>query len=248
VGALRRERCEDAERPWDKELSPLPWWPGQPLPPLAWGTPQDHEAPALLILDRRDGAGAAPSGALGSLLDRAEQDRALRFRRPGDRERYQLGRAALRQVLGAYLDRNPAALRFRYGPHGKPALDGVVDAAPHFNLAHSGDLILLALHPSRPVGVDVERLRPGLDWQPIARRVLPADAVSRLESLPPEQGDAAFLEAWCRLEARLKANGEGLAGLERLGRDSATQPAEMAIWDVEVPAGYGAAVALAEPL
>ncbi len=248
MGALRRERCEDAERPWGNELSPLPWWPGQPLPHLAWGTPQDHEAPALLILDRRDGAGAAPSGALGSLLVRAEQDRALRFRRPGDRERYQLGRTALRLVLGAYLDRNPAELRFRYGPHGKPALDGVVDAAPHFNLAHSGDLILLALHPSRHVGVDVERLRPGLGWRPIARRVLPAAAVSRLESLPPEQGDAAFLEAWCRLEARLKASGEGLAGLERLRRESATQPAEIAIWDVEVPAGYGAAVALAEPL
>ena len=248
MGALRRQRCEDAERPWGKELSPLPWWPGQPLPPLAWGTPQDHEAPALLILDRRDSAGAAPSGALGSLLDRTEQDRALRFRRPGDRERYQLGRAALRQVLGAYLDRNPAALRFRYGPHGKPALVGVVDAAPHFNLAHSGDLILLAFHPSRPVGVDVERLRPGLDWLPIARRILQAAVVARLESLPAEQGDAAFLEAWCRLEARLKASGEGLAGLERLRRESATQPAEIAIWDVEVPAGYGAAVALAEPL
>jgi 4'-phosphopantetheinyl transferase len=94
----------------------------------------------------------------------------------------------------------------------------------------------------------VELLRPGLDWLPIARRILQAAVVARLESLPPEQGDAAFLEAWCRLEARLKASGEGLAGLERLRRESATQPAEIAIWDVEVPAGYGAAVALAEPL
>lgn len=162
--------------------------------------------------------------------------------------RFLVGRAALRQVLGTWLDCDPAALRFRYGPHGKPVLDGSGQTTPHFNLAHSGNLILLAFHPSRPVGVDVERLRPGLDWRPIARRILQADAVSRLESLPPEQGDAAFLEAWCRLEARLKASGEGLAGLERLRRESATQPAEIAIWDVEVPAGYGAAVALAEPL
>ncbi len=182
------------------------------------------------------------------MLDRAEQERAARFRRPEDRVRFLVGRAALRQVLGTWLDCDPAALRFRYGPHGKPVLDGSEQTTPHFNLAHSGNLILLAFHPSRPVGVDVERLRPGLDWRPIARRVLPADAVSRLESLPPEQGDAAFLEAWCRLEARLKASGEGLAGLERLRRESATQPAEIAIWNVEVPAGYGAAVALAEPL
>ena len=182
------------------------------------------------------------------MLDRAEQERAARFRRPEDRARFLVGRAALRQVLGTWLDCDPAALRFRYGPHGKPVLDRSEQATPHFNLAHSGDLILMAFHPSRRVGVDVERLRPGLDWRPIARRILPAAAFSRLESLPPEQGNAAFLEAWCRIEARLKASGEGLAGLERLRRESATQPAEIAIWDVEVPAGYGAAVALAEPL
>ena len=204
--------------------------------------------PVLLVLNISGVGAAATTGEWISMLDRAEQERAARFRRPEDRVRFLVGRAALRQVLGTWLDCDPAALRFRYGPHGKPVLDGSEQTTPHFNLAHSGNLILLAFHPSRPVGVDVERLRPGLDWRPIARRVLPADAVYRLESLPPEQGDAAFLEAWCRLEARLKASGEGLAGLERLRRESATQPAEIAIWNVEVPAGYGAAVALAEPL
>jgi 4'-phosphopantetheinyl transferase len=202
----------------------------------------------LLVLDISDVGTAATTGEWISMLDRAEQERAARFRRPEDRVRFLVGRAALRQVLGTWLDCDPTALRFRYGPHGKPVLDGSEQTTPHFNLAHSGNLIVLAFHPSRRVGVDVERLRPGLDWQPIARRVLPAAAVSRLESLPPEQGDAAFLEAWCRLEARLKASGEGLAGLERLRQESATQPDEIAIWDVEVPAGYGAAVALAEPL
>ena len=216
------------------------------MPPFAWGTPDEQEAPALLLIDRRAAAGAATTGSLASLLDPGEQERAQLFRRPGDRDRYRLGRAALRQVLGAWLDRDPAALRFCYGPHGKPRLDGVLDAAPHFNLAHSGDLILLALHPSRPVGVDVELLRPALDWRPIARRILPAAAVARLETLPPEQGCAAFLDDWCRLEARLKASGEGLAGLEPLRREFVPQPGGMALWDVEVPQGYGAAVALAE--
>ena len=241
-----------ATPPWSGQehggIRPLPWWPGQSVPSLVWGRSEDRWVPVLLVLNVSDVGAAATTGEWISMLDRAEQDRAARFRRPEDRARFLVGRAALRQVLGTWLDRDPAALRFRYGPHGKPALDSVVDAAPHFNLAHSGDLILLAFHPSRPVGVDVELLRPGLDWQPIARRILPTEAVSRLESLPPEQGDAAFLEAWCRLEARLKASGEGLAGLERLRRESATQPGGMTLWDVEVPAGYGAAVALAEPL
>jgi len=217
------------------------------VPPLAWGTPDDQEAPALLLIDRRAAAGAETARALGSLLDHGEQERAQRLRRPEDRERYQLGRAALRQVLGAWLDRDPAALRFRYGPHGKPALDGGVDAAPHFNVAHSGNLILLAFHATSPVGVDVEQHRPDLAWAPLARRVLTPAECRLLERLPPERRPEAFLAAWCRLEARLKARGEGLAGLERLQAEALAgqDPAGERTWEVALPAGYGAAVAVA---
>jgi len=218
------------------------------VPPLTRGTPDDQEAPTLLLIDRRAAAGADTTGALVSLLDHGEEERAQRFRRPEDRERYRLGRAALRQVLGAWLDRDPAALRFRYGPHGKPALDGVVEAAPHFNLAHSGDLILLAFHATSPVGVDVEQHRPGLAWEPLARRVLPPAECQLLEELPPERRLGAFLDAWCRLEARLKARGEGFAGLERLHAEAASgqDSAGERTWEVALPAGYGAAVAVAE--
>ena len=218
------------------------------MPPLAWRTtPDDQEAPALLLIDRRAAAGAETTRALISLLDPGEQERAQRFRRPEDQDRYRLGRAALRQLLGAWLDRDPAALRFRYGPHGKPVLDGVGDAAPHFNLAHSGDLILLAFHATRPVGVDVEQPRPGLAWEPVARRVLPPAECQRLERLPTERRLAAFLAAWCQLEARLKARGEGFAGLERLQADALTGQdlvGELA-WEVALPAGYVAAVVVA---
>jgi len=217
------------------------------VPPLAWGTSEDQEAPALLLLDRRAAAGAETTRALVALLDHGEQERVQRLRRPEDQDRFRLGRAALRQVLGAWLDRDPAALRFRYGPHGKPALDGVVDAAPHFNVAHSGNLILLAFHASSPVGVDVEQQRPDLAWAPLARRVLTPAECRLLERLPPERRPEAFLAAWCRLEARLKARGEGLAGLERLQAEALAgqDPAGERTWEVALPAGYGAAVAVA---
>ncbi len=217
------------------------------MPPLAWGTSEDQEAPALLLLDRRAAAGAETTRALVALLDHGEQERVQRLRRPEDQDRFRLGRAALRQVLGAWLDRDPAALRFRYGPHGKPALDGVVDAAPHFNVAHSGNLILLAFHASSPVGVDVEQQRPDLAWALLARRVLTPAECRLLERLPPERRPEAFLAAWCRLEARLKARGEGLAGLERLQAEALAgqDPAGERTWEVALPAGYGAAVAVA---
>ena len=226
------------------ELSPLPWWPEQPVPPLAWAT-GDQGTPALLLLDRRAAGAADTIGTLISLLDRGEQDRAQRFRRPDDRDRYQLGRAALRQVLGAWLDRDPAALRFRYGPHGKPALDGVEDAAPHFNVSHSGDLILLGFHAAAPVGIDVERQQAGLDWLPIARRCLDPAQVESLLALPPAQAASAFVELWCALEAGLKARGVGLAQASQ-AQSLAIEP-RLRRWRLALPPGYGGAVALLQP-
>jgi 4'-phosphopantetheinyl transferase len=228
-------------------LRPSIWWPHLALP-RAPQLPVTPPRPSLLLVDRRDPQVQAASADLEALLNPEERARLARFRQADDRHLYLLGRGVLRLALGTWLRRDPAALVFRYGPHGKPALVDGGEALPHFNLAHSGDLILLAFHPSRPVGVDVELRRPGLDWRPIARRILSAAAVARLESLPPEQGGAAFFVAWCRLEARLKASGEGLAGLERLRLEWAPHPGGLALWDVEVPEGYGAAVALAEPL
>ena len=98
-----------------------------------------------------------------------------------------------------------------------------------------------------PVGVDVERERPDPDWPPIARRVLPPVELEALLALPPAEQPKAFLSRWCRLEARLKASGMGLAGLagwrEGVAGDSEHAPGRR-LWDVVVPEGYGAAVAL----
>jgi hypothetical protein len=93
--------------------------------------------------------------------------------------------------------------------------------------------------------VDVERLRPDLDWHPIARRTLAAAELAALEALPADRQAEGFLRAWCRLEARLTASGEGLAGLGRLRAEP--QPvlsAAAGLWEVRLPPDYAAAVAL----
>jgi hypothetical protein len=90
---------------------------------------------------------------------------------------------ALRHCLGVLLDCDPAQLLLDVGPHGKPALRRGIGAGaaavPQFNVAHAGDCILLALHPRRAVGVDVEQQRPGLNWPAIAARMMPARTTSR---------------------------------------------------------------------
>jgi 4'-phosphopantetheinyl transferase len=195
----------------------------------------------------------AASAELEALLHAEERARRDRFRLAADRHRALLGRGVLRLALGAWLGRDPASLVFQLGPHGKPALVEAGGAAPQFNLAHSGDLILLAVHRQRVVGVDLERDRQRLAWPAIARRYLGEAWLERLRRDHPDERDQrqAFLLEWCYLEARLKADGRGLRGLSSLGAngldglgDGATSAWAGTCWPLQLPAGYQGAAAL----
>lgn len=208
--------------------------------------------PLLLVLDLREPLPGSVRAELAASLAPLERQRWQALRLQADQERFLRGRGALRRLVGAWRGEPPEAVPIGAGAHGKPCCAG----GPEFNLSHSGDLILLALHGQRPVGVDVEQWRPGLAWRPIARRVLPPAEWQVLEAQwPPlerrageadsaaaagaeRQGAEAFLAAWCRLEARLKAQGLGLAGLQQA-------EAAVEVWEVAVPIGYRAALALA---
>jgi 4'-phosphopantetheinyl transferase len=240
-----------------QSLRPQPWWPGQPLPWPAAQWPGDGAPlePWLLRVDRSNPRVLAVSAELEALLSCQDRDHVNRLRRPDDRQRTLLGRGVLRLVLGAWLGLDPAALRFAAGPHGKPQLlhpgpstpQGNLPQGklPQFNISHSGDLILLAFHAAAPVGVDVERQQPDLDWRPIARRCLAPAQVESLLALPPAEAASAFVECWCALEAGLKARGVGLAQASEV-RALAIKP-QLRRWRLDLPAGYSGAVALLDP-
>ena len=237
-----------------RRLLPHPWLPAAAAGGIGLHLSCDPLAPPLLLLiDRGDPAVAAALPRLSGLLAPEERARLVQLRRADDRERFLLGRAVLRLCLAELLDQPPASLLLAAGPKGKPSLadpDGLHRrGAPRFNVSHSGGLVLLGFHAAAEVGVDVERHRPDLCWRPIARRFLPPQAVSRIETLSTEVQGVAFLQAWCRLEAELKARGVGLHGLDRLeggpkhlgvGNGDTGQ-----IWPVALPAGYVGAAALA---
>ena len=199
-------------------LRPLLWSLDRSPAPLlrAWAPPGgeagEASLPLLLLIDRRDAAGARAAPALRGLLGARELERLARFRQAADRERFLLGRGGLRWLLGTLLDCPAAELPLSVGSHGKPELRG----GPQFNISHSGDLVLLAVHRQLPIGVDVEQQRPDLDWEAIARRVLPARELQALRQLPPQRRAAGYLRAWCRLEAKLKARGDGFSALAAL--------------------------------
>ena len=136
-----------------------------------------------------------------------EQARATRFRSLELSARFVIGRAVLREMLARYCGCAPASLHFTYDAHGKPALD-VSDF--HFNLSQSKDVALLGI-ARRPIGVDVEHLRPISDALVIARRFFSRAEAIWLAALPPAALEPAFVLLWTRKEALLKGVGKGLS-------------------------------------
>jgi 4'-phosphopantetheinyl transferase len=144
-------------------------------------------------------------------------------------------RRALDAILADYLGVSPPP-ELRAGADGKPRLATAPERLS-FNLSHSGDLALVAIGPGGvEVGVDVEGLRPRRDLVRLAARWLPAVDAAAVAAAPEADRERVFYDAWTRQEARVKCTGAGLFGGE-------PGPGVVA-WQLEVDAGYAAAVAI----
>ena len=150
---------------------------------------------------------------LGSLSDE-ERRRGESFRRAEHARAFLFRRAFRRAVLARYAGVAPGELAFEEREHGKPFL-----APPHervrFNASSTGGWVLVAVAARREVGVDVERaderfLEPE-ELSRLARRVLTPGEQAVLANLPARARPRAFLRAWTRKEALLKALGTGLS-------------------------------------
>lgn len=194
---------------------------------------------------------------LESTLSAEEAERAARFHFPADRNRFIVTHGCLRDILTRYIHSEPHQLSFSNGEHGKPAL--VSKEGFDFNLAHSGDYVLIAIAHGHKVGVDVERIRKGISSHVIARQYFSKAEVAELQELPLEQREVAFFSCWTRKEAYIKAQGLGLSlPLESFDvslspneppilRATRPDPDEAGRWtllSLDVDPGYGAALAV----
>ncbi len=150
---------------------------------------------------------------LARVLSADERERADRFAFPDLRRRFLVGRGVLRSILGRYTGLPAAAIRLRYGPRGKPALDEPEHAdSIRFNVSNSHELALVAVARGREVGVDLEWTeRPIADAEPIAERFFSPVECAALRALPASLREAGFYTCWTRKEAFIKALGDGLA-------------------------------------
>ena len=110
-----------------------------------------------------------------------------------DRLRYLIGRGLLRLLLGRYLDVAPQDLRFETMAAGKPHL-AAGQGRLQFNLAHSGEYVLIAIADGRTVGIDVEEVRDDLDACQVAAHFFSPNEQRDLEALTGRVKIEAFFE------------------------------------------------------
>ncbi|MFF5232601.1 4'-phosphopantetheinyl transferase family protein [Dactylosporangium sp. NPDC000521] len=196
------------------------------------------------LADARVPESALP--AMFALLDAEERRRHASIVHAIDRRRFIVAHAVTRRLVGAVLDAPPAGLHWTRNPNGKPSLSGPYTGV-EVNLSHSGDLVMVAVSPHRPVGVDLQRVVPALDCAAMARRFYPPAEAGLVTGA---DGHERFAELWARKESLVKAAGA------RLTRGLATPVAGPApvvvdhdgpfrIADLAAPEGFRAAVALA---
>lgn len=196
-------------------------------------------------------------------LTAADRARARRLRDSRERRRRLAAYAALRIVLERVAGPGVRGRRIVRPPGDRPRLAA---AGPHFSLSHAGGWALIGVAREDVIGVDLETAR-SLSMSPRRREEVLAVGAG-LGARPPlaAVGDAALLQAWCRLEACAKARGSGVAALLRAlglrasgGRQLPLEQVEaaarrlardagLAVRDVELPARlFGATASAGKP-
>jgi 4'-phosphopantetheinyl transferase len=142
------------------------------------------------------------------LLSPDEMRYAARFSDTRAKNQFIISRGKLRELLAGYAGQPPEDLRFGMTREGKPFLASAREF--EFNLTHSADLVLYGVARSRPVGVDVERVREMPRAIELAKRFMSAEEHEQIASAPQETRDKDFLSLWVRREGSGKAFGVGV--------------------------------------
>jgi 4'-phosphopantetheinyl transferase len=203
---------------------------------------------------------------LDSALSADERRRADRFQQARHRDRFTAARGLLRFVLASHLPGVTAnSLVFRYGEHGKPALDRPLHARSlGFSLSHSAAHGLLAVAWRHTLGADIEAQRRETEVDNLAQRFFSPGEAAALARIPdPNLRRAAFFRCWTRKEAYIKALGTGVfKGLDSFDvnfsahepaavltdRQHPEAPARWSMTPLPAPPGFSAALVVDGPL
>jgi 4'-phosphopantetheinyl transferase len=168
----------------------------------------------------------------------------------------------LRKLLAGYMGCEPRQVDIRTNTNGKPYLACPDSAAIQFSVSHSDGLAVYALSRIDSIGVDIEKICQFPDMLEIVEEQFTLREKQEILSCPEDRRLLLFYRFWTRKEAVLKAQGEGLLkalnsvdvvagegpGPWKVGVPVEAGVEEYSVLDVEGPAHFAAAVALAGPL
>ncbi len=148
---------------------------------------------------------------LYSILSKDEKSKVERLQFKYNRHNYIVARGFLRIILGRYLDIESNDIYFSYNRYGKPKLEGMsIGDYLHFNLSHSGRMVLYAISLDSKVGIDIEFVRPYKKAEAIVERYFSDQEKEEFRALPMCLKEQSFFLGWSRKEAYIKAHGMGM--------------------------------------
>jgi 4'-phosphopantetheinyl transferase len=134
-----------------------------------------------------------------------EVKRAERYYQEKDRQRFIVSRAALRTILGQYLDQKPEDIRFEIGPNKKPFVKAT-GTAINYNVSHSDEWVTIAVSKTS-VGIDTEKVDRSFSYQEILADNFGEDEIHFINQNEPTE---SFILLWTRKEAITKLTSQGL--------------------------------------
>lgn len=178
----------------------FPGWGSRALPPPLGA----DEAHAWLVADL---SATEPANELRACLAPEERAAERQFHLQRDRDRFAVCRGILRRLTAHYLACAPSRIRVVMGEFGKPEICG---GGLHVNVSHSHGLALLGFCREQPVGIDLERMDPGIELDKLAEQAFSSQELRRFRALPEPEKLQGFYNCWTRKEAFIKATGRGL--------------------------------------
>ncbi|MFC9297024.1 4'-phosphopantetheinyl transferase family protein [Streptomyces sp. NPDC057011] len=124
------------------------------------------------------------------------------------RMRFAVSRFVMKYAAATALEVPVDTLDLGYGPGGRPELRGPA-AGVEVSLAHTGELVVVGVSRTGPIGVDAEPADRDISVGLLRGHVCTAEEDAALDALPEDERRARLLRLWTLKEAYTKALGHG---------------------------------------
>jgi 4'-phosphopantetheinyl transferase len=142
---------------------------------------------------------------LANFLNPTELERAHRFQKETDQNRFIIYRSVLKIVLAAYTKLEVKDIYFDYHSNKKPYLAS--DPWLSFNISHSEDFAIIAISRNQ-VGIDIEYIDEDFNYSEILHDIFNDNEILAIQNTSDKK--QAFYTLWTRKEAFVKGLGKGI--------------------------------------